>query len=337
MTTPYRHPVIVPYPPLTMPQASTISEPKTGIVPPVRTANPANPANPAPPPSSFERVDVSHFKSADILDYPVSFYIQVIACRRSGKSFTVNWMLQQYQRSDKAFDAIFLFSPTDAGFEGIPKKFRYKSLDPIQSIMDQQREIKKHNLKAKKAEDRIKSRVLLVIDDCASGDAMKSSKQLEELALNGRHLGNDGVDGNGISVFVLSQSVTKCSRATRLNCDVWLTNSIASARERELLLDETFFLSTERGAKRYARNLFESLATSKDFRFLSIELFRQNKKSHEDYIKTVDAVEEKDYQLFGNDSDDESDEEDSKQGMPVPRTMSGGRTFCKNRPQYLPY
>jgi hypothetical protein len=239
-----------------MPQASTLSEPKTGVVPPVRTTkNEPTDADDAQPKtgSSFERVDVSHFSSVDILDYPVSFYIQVIACRRSGKSFTVNWMLQQYQKSDKAFDAIFLFSPTDAGFEGIPKKFRYKTLDPIESIMNQQRQIKKHNMKAKKAEDKIKSRVLLVIDDCASGDAMKSCKSLEYLALNGRHLGNDGVDGNGLSVFVLSQSVTKCSRATRLNCDVWLTNSIASARERELLLDETFFLSTARDAKRHAR------------------------------------------------------------------------------------
>jgi hypothetical protein len=322
-----------------MPQASTLSEPKTGVVPPVRTSSVPTDTNDTLPKtgSSFERVDVSHFRSVDILDYPVSFYIQVIACRRSGKSFTVNWMLQQYQKSDKAFDAIFLFSPTDAGFEGIPKKFRYKTLDPIESIMNQQREIKKHNLKAKKAEDRVKSRVLLVIDDCASGDAMKSCKQLEELALNGRHLGNDGVDGNGLSVFVLSQSVTKCSRATRLNCDVWLTNSIASARERDLLMDECLFLSTERGAKRYARNLFESLATSKDFRFLSIELFRQNKKSHEDYIKLVDATEEKDYQLFGTPSDDESSDDEYEPSNLVPRTMSGGRTFCNNRPQYLPY
>jgi hypothetical protein len=323
-----------------MPQASTLSEPKTGVVPPVRTTKnePADADDTQPKTgSSFERVDVSHFSPVDILDYPVSFYIQVIACRRSGKSFTVNWMLQQYQKSDKAFDAIFLFSPTDAGFEGIPKKFRYKTLDPIESIMNQQREIKKHNLKAKKAEDRIKSRVLLVIDDCASGDAMKSCKQLEELALNGRHLGNDGVDGNGLSVFVLSQSVTKCSRATRLNCDVWLTNSIASARERDLLMDECLFLSTERGAKRYARNLFESLATSKDFRFLSIELFRQNKKAHEDYIKLVDATEEKEYQLFGTPSDDESSDDEYEPSNLVPRTMSGGRTFCNSRPQYLPY
>ena len=323
-----------------MPQASTLSEPKTGVVPPVRTTKnePADTDDTQPKTgSSFERVDVSHFSSVDILDYPVSFYIQVIACRRSGKSFTVNWMLQQYQKSDKAFDAIFLFSPTDAGFEGIPKKFRYKTLDPIESIMNQQREIKKHNLKAKKDEDRIKSRVLLVIDDCASGDAMKSCKQLEELALNGRHLGNDGVDGNGLSVFVLSQSVTKCSRATRLNCDVWLTNSIASARERDLLMDECLFLSTERGAKRYARNLFESLATSKDFRFLSIELFRQNKQCHEDYIRLVDATEQKEYQLFGTPSDDESSDDESAPSNLVPRTMSGGRTFGNLRPQYLPY
>ncbi len=321
-----------------MPQASTRSEPKTGVVPPVPTTS-APDANDTEPKtgSSFERVDVSHFSPVDILDYPVSFYIQVIACRRSGKSFTVNWMLQQYQKSDKAFDVIFLFSPTDAGFEGIPKKFRYKTLDSLQNIMNQQREIKKHNMKTKKAEDRIKSRVCLVIDDCASGDAMKSSKQLEELALNGRHLGNDGVDGNGISVFVLSQSVTKCSRATRLNCDVWLTNSIASARERDLLMDECLFLSTERGAKRYARNLFESLATSKDFRFLSIELFRQNKKAHEEYIKVVDSLEEKDYQLFGTPSDDESSDDEYDAEKLVPRTMSGGRLFCKNRPQYLPY
>ena len=54
-----------------MPQASTLSEPKTGVVPPVRTTKnePADADDTQPKTgSSFERVDVSHFSPVDILD-----------------------------------------------------------------------------------------------------------------------------------------------------------------------------------------------------------------------------------------------------------------------------
>ena len=76
------------------------------------------------------------------MDLPDSFYISVIGSRRSGKSFLVNWMLQQFQQSKRAFTHVFLISPTDSGFEGIPKKFRFKTIETVHHIIATQRKIK---------------------------------------------------------------------------------------------------------------------------------------------------------------------------------------------------
>ncbi len=322
-----------------MPHVSTINEPKIGIVP-------------APPQSSsdyrhelrrdresrlremwnhrknkaFDVVDISAFQPIDVLDLPDSFFISVIGSRRSGKSFLVNWMLQQFQRSKRAFTHVFLVSPTDSGFDGIPKKFRMKDLTNVNYIVEKQRMIKKHNKKQHKKRDMLRSRVCVVIDDCAcmSGDdSLKSSKLLEEMALNGRHVGNDGMEGNGISFFILSQSLTRINRAIRLNQDCFIFNNISSAKERELIMDECFFINTRRDAKRDARNLYETLASSKDFRFICVCNYIQNKRTHADFIRTVDAEKAKDFQFFGtpSDNEDSSDEDELFSNAPPPTTV----------------
>ncbi len=298
-----------------------------------------------------EQVDVSGYDGVDITDLPDSFFISVIGSRRSGKSFLVNWMLQKFQRSKRAFTHIFLISPTDSGFEGIPKKYRFKDIDKVNYIVKMQRQIKKHNKRQHKQKDMLKSRVCVVIDDCAcktGAESLHSSSLLEEMALNGRHLGNDGMDGNGVSFFILSQSLTRISRAIRLNQDCFIFNNIASAKERELIMDECFFINTRRDAKRDARNLYETLASSKDFRFICVCNYVQNKRQHRDFIRTIDAKELKTFQFFGSVSDNESsDSEDEEYSEKPPKNteapnpappnkimvmhshggMSGGRTF----------
>jgi hypothetical protein len=290
-----------------------------------------------------EEVDVSHYKSIDITQLPDSFFISIIGSRRSGKSFLCNYLLQQFQKSKRAFTHIFLISPTDSGFEGVPRKFRFDDFDNIHHIVRLQRTIKAHNKKQKEKKDMVTSRVCVILDDCAvmsGSESLRSSKILEEMALNGRHLGNDGVDGNGVSFFVLSQSLTRINRAIRLNQDVFIFNNIASARERELIMDECFFINTRRDAKRRARDLYESLAKSKDYRFIAVCNYIQNKKSHEDFIRVVDATEEKAYQLFGNPSDDEDSEaeDDGVFSGNKPRTLPGGRQFISGgRTKPKPY
>ena len=297
-----------------------------------------------------ETLDISGFKSVDVMEWPDSFYVSVIASRRSGKSFMVNYLLQQFQKSRRSFTHVFLVSPTDSGFDGIPKKYRFPSMDAVDYVVEQQKKIKAHNMKMKDKEDKVTSRVCIVVDDCAclsGADSLRSSKTLEHASMNGRHYGNDGVPGNGISFFLISQSLTRISRAIRLNQDCFLFNAIASAREAEMILDECFFINTRRDAKRTARDLYETLTTSKDFRFVCVENYIQNKKVHTDFIRTVDAVEEKDFQFFGNQSDDESDGEEEDQvfrggGIPTPgksgKEMSGGRTFISSgKPKFNPF
>ena len=279
-----------------------------------------------------EEVDISGYKSLDVAELPDSFFISIIGSRRSGKSFLVKYLLQLFQKSKRAFTHIFLISPTDSGFEGIPRKFRFTDLDNIHHIIRLQKRIKKHNKKQNAKRDMVKSRVCIVIDDCAcmSGpDSLRSSQVLEEMALNGRHLGNDGMDGNGVSFFVLSQSLTRINRAIRLNQDVFIFNNIASAKERELIMDECFFINTRRDAKRRARDLYETLAKSRDYRFIAVCNYVQNKRAHQDFISVIDAVQKKHFQFFGTASDDEGsdDEEDAVFRGRKPRTLPGGRQF----------
>jgi hypothetical protein len=223
----------------------------------------------------------------------------------------------------------------------VPHKFRFKDMENVHHIVSTQRQIKKHNKKQKDKRDMVKSRVCVVIDDCAcmsGGDSLHSSKILEEMALNGRHLGNDGMDGNGVSFFILSQSLTRISRAIRLNQDCFIFNNIASAKERELIMDECFFINTRRDAKRNARDLYETLAKSKDYRFICVCNYVQNKRTHPDFIRTVDAVAIKDFQLFGTQRDNENSDDDeapaSTSGSSIklkPRTLPGGRSFISGK------
>ncbi len=336
-----------------MPHASTVSEPKKGIV-----VKPQVTVNVAPSaadihqfrqgrearlqaqfdhrtnPPDYEAPDISGFEPIDILDLPDSFYISVIGSRRSGKSFLVNWMLQQFQSGPRHFTHVFLISPTDSGFKGIPKRYRFKTIETAYHIINTQRKIKAHNKKMHHARDRVKSRICVVIDDCAcmSGrESLRNSKILEEMALNGRHEGHpiDPEPGNGINWFILSQSLTRISRAIRLNQDCFIFNNISSAKERELILDECFFINTRRDAKRESRNLYETLAGSKDFRFICVSNYIQNKRTHQDFIRVVDAVELPDKQLFGTKSDDEDSdsEDDEKFSRGKPRQLPGGRDF----------
>ena len=264
-----------------------------------------------------DEIDISGFQPFDFTEetIPDSAFCICIGSRRSGKSFTTNWILQRMQKSERAFTHIFLFSPTDSGFEGIPKKFRFKDISSLEHIMNQQKRIKKHNQKMKKKEDMVASRVCIIMDDCAcmsGNESLRNSKALEWCALNGRHMGNDGMDGNGVSIFVLSQSLTRISRAIRLNCDLFIFNALSSSVEAEMVLAECFFVcNTRRDAKRSARDVYETLVKSKDYRFIAVLNHISNKRTLTDYIQTVDAEKIKDFQFFGTMSDDEgSDDEE---------------------------
>jgi len=251
----------------------------------------------------LEEVDISSFDAFDYTTLPNSFFMICVASRRSGKSTSCNYILQQFQKDKKRrFDTIFLISMTDAGFGGIPDGFRYNSLDALEPIMSKQRQIKQFNDSVKEKRDRIRSKVCIVLDDMASGtdnDSLRNSKILEQLSMNGRHLVRGQEDVMDLSIMVLSQSLTKLSRPIRLNSDIIMFNALPSLTEQQLVLNECFFVfdSSRKGVS-HARNIYHSLVSSKDFRFIMVENWRSNKRLHKDFIKTLDAIIIKDFPFF---------------------------------------
>ena len=258
-------------------------------------------------------VDISSFRAFNpVEDLPESFYINIVASRRSGKGVMTEWILNLFQKSNRRFDVIFLISPTgDKNFMGIPPTYKYEDLDILDYIMAKQREIKEYNatIKDEYLENAIQSRVCVVIDDMAFSGNLHNSKIMNELAMNGRHISNPiDREGNCLSVIVLSQQLNKISPAQRRNNDFLFFNSVSSSLEAEMIMSECFFvIDTTRGGKQLAREIYHELATSKDFRFIAVGNCIQNKRRLEDYIFVVDAKLQKPFKYFGGRGEWESD------------------------------
>ncbi len=264
--------------------------------------------NPGDPRTEYQNTDINlkDFKAFNPVEMlPDSFIVGIIASRRSGKTFMINNILQKFQKSNRKFTHIFLISKTGSGFEGIPDGYRFNDMSALDYIISNQEKIKQFNEGQKKKENMYKSRIAVVIDDFAAGNGLKNNS-IEDLAVRGRHYGESsqfGLEGNGINIFVLSQSLTKISRTTRLNLDSFFMNNISSLKERDMILDESFYIDTSRKAKREGRNTFEALVKSKDFRFIVVNNYVQNKRKLEDYIMFYDAKEIKPFKLFGDRKD----------------------------------
>tara|TARA_S200002703_G_scaffold87002_2_gene74915 strand:+ start:138 stop:950 length:813 start_codon:yes stop_codon:yes gene_type:complete len=233
-------------------------------------------------------------------DLPDSFTMIGIAARRSGKTTLVESLLEEFGKSKHhKFTAIFLLSATNAGFENqIPVPYRYTDLGNLGYILRKQAQVKEYNLKEPLKKNRIKSRVLIIVDDLIGEqkgkNSLKYNDDIRKLFVNGRHLGNDGVDGNGVNVIVLSQQFSAIPKVARLNSDLIITNRITSKMERKDVLDSFFTLGNGRDASKIASDTYESIVLSKPFRFVVIETFRANRVKLEDYIKHYDANVNKD-------------------------------------------
>ena len=251
-----------------------------------------------------EEINIEDHKAFDYKMLPSSFFASIISARRGGKSFLVNHLVKQFQKDRKLkFSHIFLISGTGYGFEGIPPAYKFDSIEALDYITNTQQKIIDYNNSVKDIDKRIKSRVLVIIDDMAYNNTLKDGR-LEKLALNGRHYGTmDPKEGNGISIFLISQALKRISRTVRLNQDIFLVNNISSLQERNDILDESFYIDTTREGKNKGRKTFEMLSTSKDFRFICICCWVQNKRKLTDYIMYVDAEQTKDFKLFGDAKD----------------------------------
>jgi hypothetical protein len=258
--------------------------------------------------------NVHGFQQYDPNDTPESSTNLVVASRRSGKSVLVNWILQVLQKK-KFYTHIFLISASGASFKGIPKRFRGTSLNGLNWIVSKAREIGKYNKKQKRQSDMHHSRVAVVIDDMGHLGDLHKSEILKEIAMIGRHIGyptGDKLKTNSFSLYLLTQSLTSVSPAFRRNCDQIFINNIASSNELNTCLEESgFYNFCQLERRRDARQMFQELIREQPYRFICIQNWKQPKTDVRDFFKLADADAEfqKDKQLFGTRSDDESDEE----------------------------
>lgn len=234
--------------------------------------------------------DTSH-RTSDIPQFnidelPSSSMNLFLGKRRSGKSVLCEFMIQQ-MIDKKLLDMVFLFSPTNAGFNIIKDKdCRFENIEKLHDLLDNYKMINNYN-KVVGKRDQVKIRTAIIIDDMAVELKSKSMNILEDLAIRGRHYSYDPLS---LHFFVLCQSLTKVPRVVRLNCDTIFFNAIASMRELEMILDESFYVvSSSREGKREGRTLYEDLVKERDFQFIGILNYKQNCKCYGDYLRTYVA------------------------------------------------
>ena len=97
-----------------------------------------------------------------VSDVKPDSFISIIAPRRSGKSTICEYFIHEYRKSHQ-LDAVFLFSKTQAGFPQIPSKYRFRTLDKLNDIINIQVKVKNHNMKQKNKRNKVKSRIVIIL------------------------------------------------------------------------------------------------------------------------------------------------------------------------------
>ena len=81
--------------------------------------------------STEEDIDYSlqETDTFNVATLPDGFFMLIIAPRRQGKSEKLQSLLEDIRTQGQPFDYVFLFSQTNAGYEGqIPNTFRFSDL-----------------------------------------------------------------------------------------------------------------------------------------------------------------------------------------------------------------
>jgi len=231
-------------------------------------------------------MDLNDIQNFNVADTPNSSFNIFLGKRRSGKSVLAEYYYEQLVKKKK-IDMGFLFSETMAGFDSIEPENKFNDIKKLKNIIENFKKMNQLN-KVVKPSEQIKINVMIIIDDMAIKLKTKEFNILEELAVNGRHVAYKPLS---LHFCILSQSLTKIPRVVRLNCDQIFLNMIASAKERELILDENLYLiATDMTGKREARKLYEDLVMEKDYQFIVIENYKQNIRTYADYIKKFRAI-----------------------------------------------
>ena len=285
---------------------------------PKRPPREAKAAEPPTPPTNVKAEDdrltpeqvEQRFKFFDVKDVPDSFFAIVCAPRRNGKSEMLQSMLEDFRAcKERKFSHIFLFSQTGVGYEQqIPPTYRFQDLTHLPEICRQQLQVQRYNKKAKRKEDRVTSRVLCILDDMIAEEkgpqSLKNNKMIRSLAVGGRHLGSDGVEGNGISVIILTQSMKAIPKVVRQQADFCACGKLASRIERETYVYEQLALRSDREGIKQAYAVFDGIAYSAPYRFIICCNWIQTRMSHDDYVTYYNAnYPVKQHHMFGDKSD----------------------------------
>tara|TARA_R110002074_G_scaffold281962_1_gene453450 strand:+ start:1201 stop:2055 length:855 start_codon:yes stop_codon:yes gene_type:complete len=250
--------------------------------------------------------NIDDFKPSSV---PLGFFMLVVAPRRNGKSEKVSSLLEAFNKNPETkFSHIFLFSQTNAGFDNqIPQTYRFRDLEHLPYIVNKQAEVKQYNLKQKDPKKRIKSRILIVLDDVIGeekgSNSLRNNGMIRKLAVNGRHL-QDNVKGNSINVMLVVQAVKSIPKTIRLQTDIIAVGRISNRVERQTIIEEFTTLKSTREGLREAYDLFDTITLSRPFRFMIVSNHRPNKKTSRDFINYYDGdYPVKQHRLFGDEYD----------------------------------
>jgi hypothetical protein len=244
---------------------------------------------------------INDLEKFNIMSVPKNAFIIVVASRRSGKSHIISHFLEEYTSKNKV-DGIFLFSKTGAGFEGIPSNYRYRDLDILPDIVEQQLKVKKYNLNVKKSK-KIKSNIIILLDDMVGAGGMsadmRKNQMLNKLAVNGRHA-SDG-DNSNMMIICSSQLYTGISPQIRLNTDFLLTTKLSARKERENIVNSFLSLNSGRKGLSESYEILDKVVNADDFNFICIHCTKSNKKKFSDYVTYYKAPAKlKNKKLTGN-------------------------------------
>ena len=227
---------------------------------------------------------INDLEKFDVNTVPRNAFLIVVASRRSGKSHIISHFLEEYTSKNKV-NGVFLFSKTGAGFEGIPSNYRYRNLDILPDIVEQQLKVKKYNLNVKKSK-KIKSNIIILLDDMVGSGGMsadmRKNQMLNKLAVNGRHV-SDGENSNML-IILISQLYTGISPQIRLNTDFLLTTKLSARKERENIVNSFLSLNSGRKGLSESYEILDKVVNADDYNFICIHCTKSNKKKFSDYV-----------------------------------------------------
>jgi len=230
--------------------------------------------------------EIEEFEKFDVLTTPTSSFSIMLGKRRSGKSVLAEYFINELI-DNKQIDICYLLSGTMAGFESIDAKNKFDKIENLINLLENMKKINTLNKVVNKKE-KVKLKIMVVIDDMAIKLKSKEFNILEEVAVNGRHYAYEPLS---LHFIILCQSLTKIPRVVRLQADYIFLNAIGSAKEKQMVMDENLYVIDDsiRG-KRHARDIYSKIVLTEDFQFMVIENYKQNVKTYTDYIKTYKAI-----------------------------------------------